>query len=121
MERRGQNRSGQNLIQLIDKPGEWLDFSFAGIHPSLSGSVTERGLCVIADERRAATVQVNPNETQALCSFSYDLLGPAGVILPALQANEIGIEHTVRQIDKSYRELGRDMIDKLIWWLEMVR
>jgi hypothetical protein len=35
-------------IQLIDKPGEWLDFSFLGIHPSLSGSLTERGLCVIA-------------------------------------------------------------------------
>jgi hypothetical protein len=35
-------------IQLIDKPGGWLDFSFVGIHPSLSGSLTERGLCVLA-------------------------------------------------------------------------
>ena len=38
----------------------------------------------LAAERRATTVQVNPNEKQAQYSFSYDLRGPAGVILPAL-------------------------------------
>jgi NAD-dependent deacetylase len=38
----------------------------------------------LAAQRRATTVQVNPNETHAQFSFSYDLRGPAGVILPAL-------------------------------------
>jgi hypothetical protein len=33
----------------------------------------------------------------------------------------LGIEHTVRRIDKEYPELGRDMIEsKIISWLEMV-
>ncbi len=38
----------------------------------------------LAAQRRATIVQVNPNETNAQHSFSYDLRAPAGVILPAL-------------------------------------
>jgi NAD-dependent deacetylase len=38
----------------------------------------------LAAQRRATTIQVNPNETHAPNSFSYHLRGPAGVILPAL-------------------------------------
>jgi NAD-dependent deacetylase len=38
----------------------------------------------LAAQRRATTVQVDPHETQAQYSFSYDLRGPTGVILPAL-------------------------------------
>jgi len=41
-------------------------------------------LTLLAAQRRVTTVQVNPNETQAQYLFSYDLRGPAGVILPAL-------------------------------------
>jgi hypothetical protein len=50
-------------------------------------------------------------------------IGQTPVIVPVVTvpANEIGIEHTMRRIDKSYPELGRDMIEnKVIWRLEMV-
>jgi hypothetical protein len=30
------------------KPGHWADYSFAGIHPGIAGSLTESGLCVWA-------------------------------------------------------------------------
>jgi NAD-dependent deacetylase len=41
-------------------------------------------LTQLAAQRRATTVQLNPNETHTQYSFSYDLRGPAGVVLPAL-------------------------------------
>jgi NAD-dependent deacetylase len=51
-----------------------------------TSSVVEPAASLIrlAAQRRATTVQVNPNETQVQYSFSYDLRGPAGVTLPAL-------------------------------------
>jgi NAD-dependent deacetylase len=41
-------------------------------------------LARLAAQKRATTIQVDPNATQAQNSFSYELRGPAGVILPAL-------------------------------------
>lgn len=41
-------------------------------------------LARLAAKRHATTVDVNPNDTQAPHSFSYQLRGPAGVVLPAL-------------------------------------
>lgn len=36
-------------VELHEKPGIWAEFSFAGIHPAISGSLTESGLCVSAE------------------------------------------------------------------------
>ena len=39
-------------VELHKKPGHWAEFSFAGIHPAISGSLTESGLRVSAKYQR---------------------------------------------------------------------
>jgi hypothetical protein len=42
-----QERFAQS-VQLQENPGEWLSFSFDGIHRAISGALTEDGLCIMA-------------------------------------------------------------------------
>jgi NAD-dependent deacetylase len=42
------------------------------------------GLPLLAARRRATVVQVNPNSTSLDSNARFNLVGPAGVIMPAL-------------------------------------